>query len=58
VSVEDWLEPEMDALQALYERGDIDKADYDAKVRALLRDADRQQARQDIIDAGRGRLLR
>lgn len=56
--VTEWLEAEMDALQARYERGDMTKQQYDAEARSLLRDADEQQTRQDIIDAGRGHLLR
>lgn len=56
--ITDALEAEMDALQARYERRDITKAQYNAAVRSLLRDADDEAARQDIIDAGRGHLIR
>lgn len=56
--ITDALEAEMDALQAIYERGDITKEQYDAQARAILRDADEQARRQDIIDAGRGHLLK
>jgi hypothetical protein len=56
--ITDWLADEMDALQARYERGDMTKAQYDAEARALLRDADEQSKRHDIIDAGRGHLIR
>lgn len=58
MSVTDWLEAELDALQARYERGDMTKQQYDAETGAILRDADEQAKRQDIIDAGKGHLIR
>lgn len=54
----EWLEAEMDALQARYERGDMDHEEYRRQAQAILKDADEQSYRRDMIDAGRGHLLK
>jgi hypothetical protein len=53
----DWLDKEMAALDAQLEAGTITLEEYRRALRELRRDAQDEDAKQDIRDAGRGHLL-
>jgi hypothetical protein len=54
----DWLDKEMEALERQRDEGVISDAKFKAYARELMRDAQEQEDREDIIAAGRGYLLR
>lgn len=58
MSVDDWLLKEAAALTDRYMAGDYTLEEYKAEMSVLKRDAKQEQDRQDIIDAGRGHLLK
>ena len=54
----DWVEKEEAALDEQFARGEITAEEHTSQLQALHRDAQEQEDRQSIIDAGRGHLLR
>jgi len=54
----DWFDKESDALDAQLERGEITAEYHRREMRLMAKDAQEQEDRQSIIDAGRGHLLR
>lgn len=56
--MDDWVEKEIDALDRQLERGEISREYHWDEVLQLRARAKAEQDRQDIIDAGRGHLLK
>ena len=54
----DWYDKEVEALEKLYEDGQISQLEFKFEMQQLNHDAKEELDRQAIIDAGRGYLLR
>ena len=54
----DWLKEEIALLDAALVAGEITSDDWKGQVAELKRDANAEDDRQAIIDAGRGHLIK
>lgn len=54
----DWFDEEIAALERQLHNGSISQEDFNRHVRELRRDAQEQEDREAVIEAGRGHLLR